>query len=110
MSQTSLGLDEKTEAALSYLLFFVSGLVIFLLEQKSSYVRFHAAQSTITFLSLIIASRFLAIFYLGYFLSSLIDLLAVVLWIVGIVKAYQGEWYKFPIFGDLVASMLNLKL
>jgi len=44
MANTTLGLDEKVEAALSYLLFFVSGIIILILEQKSSFVRFHAAQ------------------------------------------------------------------
>ncbi|WP_424740026.1 DUF4870 domain-containing protein [Infirmifilum uzonense] len=110
MSQTSLGLEERTEAALSYLLFFFSGLIIFLLEEKSLYVRFHAAQSTVTFISLIVLSRIVLFIRGGFVLSCFIELLLLILWIVGIIKAYQGEWYKFPLFGDIAASILNLRI
>ncbi|MEZ0346809.1 MAG: DUF4870 domain-containing protein [Infirmifilum sp.] len=110
MAQTSLGIDEKVEGALSYLLFFVSGLIIFLLEQKSTFARFHAAQSTVTFISLFILTQFFSIFYWWHFIASLLILLTLVLWIVGMVKAYQGEWYKFPLFGDLAASLLGIRI
>lgn len=105
VSGTTLGLDEKVEAALSYLLFFVTGIVILLLEQKSYFVRFHAAQSTVTFIALYVL-YLLAEFFPGErLLRALIAILYVIFWVVGIVKAYSGELYKFPVLGD-IAEML----
>jgi uncharacterized membrane protein len=37
-------------------------------------------------------------------LFSLIGLVALILWIVLMVKAYQGERFKVPIAGDLAES------
>jgi uncharacterized membrane protein len=37
---------------------------------------------------------------------GLINVVAIALWIVGIYKAYCGEYYKFPFFGDLAESLL----
>ncbi|HLG65252.1 MAG TPA: hypothetical protein VKY19_25195 [Ktedonosporobacter sp.] len=45
---TTLGLDERLERVLAYAFGWVSGLILFLLE-KNRNVRWHAAQSMITF-------------------------------------------------------------
>jgi len=105
MANTTLGLDEKVEAALSYLLFFVSGIIILILEQKSSFVRFHAAQSTVTFIVLYLLYHFAALFPGRWILTPLISALFVILWIVGMVKAYSGELYKFPLLGDIAETL-----
>ena len=48
---TTLGLDERLERVLAYLFFWVSGFLLFWFE-KNRNVRWHAAQSMITFGSL----------------------------------------------------------
>ncbi|MEM0202685.1 MAG: DUF4870 domain-containing protein [Archaeoglobaceae archaeon] len=114
-AKTSLGLKENVEGLLCYLVTFITGIVFLLIEKESRFVRFHAMQSTVTFLSLFILQwilGFLAItiFILAPFfglLSLLINLVILILWIVGMVKAYQGEMYKFPIFGDIAENMLK---
>src|SRR5712691_9664175 len=45
---TTLGLDERLERVLAYAFGWVSGLILFLLE-KNRNVRWHAAQSMVTF-------------------------------------------------------------
>ena len=45
---TTLGLDERLERVLAYLFFWVSGILLFWFE-KNRNVRWHAAQSMITF-------------------------------------------------------------
>lgn len=51
-SNTSVGLEENVEGALAYLLGFVSGIVLYLIEKDSRFVRFHALQSTVIFLGI----------------------------------------------------------
>src|SRR2546421_10757894 len=46
---TSTGLNARTEALLSYVLGWFSGLIFFVIERKNRFVRFHAAQSFIFF-------------------------------------------------------------
>ncbi len=102
MEKTSTGLDENVAGLLCYVLGWVSGLVFILLEQENKFVRFHAFQSIIVFGVLTVASFILSwIPIIGAFLAGLISLLCLVLWIVLMVKAYQGKRYKLPWSGDL---------
>lgn len=107
-SETSLGLEENVEAALAYVLGFLTGIALLLLEKESEFVRFHAMQSTITFLGIFIIQRILVFIpFLGGLLAMLLSLVGLVLWILGIVKAYQGEYYKFPIVGDIAENQIR---
>lgn len=102
MEKTSTGLNENVAGLLCYVLGWVSGLVFILLEQENKFVRFHAFQSIIVFGVLTVASFILGwIPIIGGFLAGLISLLGLVLWIVLMVKAYQGTRYKLPWSGDL---------
>jgi len=109
--KTSLGLEENVVGLLCYLVFWVTGLLFLLLEKESKFVRFHAMQSLVTFLSLMIVVwilSFIAIFvWVLSPLAWLVNILIIILWIVGMIKAYQGEMYKFPVFGDLAESLLK---
>ena len=98
----ALGLDRNIEGVLCYLLLWISGLIFLLLEREDDFIRFHAMQSFITFLALnIIAIVISAIPVIGWAISALIDIAVIVLWIVGMIKAYNEEKYKFPVFGDI---------
>ncbi|WP_297464511.1 DUF4870 domain-containing protein [Thermococcus sp.] len=103
--RTSLGLDENVEGMLAYLLGPITGIILLILEKESDFVRFHAMQSTIAFLSLWVLQIILRAVFSP--LGTLVGLLELVVWIVGMVKAYQGERYKFPIVGDLAEQWLE---
>ena len=45
------------------------------------------------------------LFSLGALLLDLVRLLGTVLWIVLMVKAYQGERFKVPVAGDIAESL-----
>ena len=97
-----MGLDKNIEGVLCYLLFWISGLIFLLLEREDDFIRFHAMQSFVTFLSLnLVAIVVSAIPIIGWIISALINIAIIVLWIVGMIKAYNGEMYKFPVFGDI---------
>ncbi len=94
-------------AAASYLLGFVTGIIFLLLEKQSTFVRFHAMQSTILFGGIFvinIALGFIPI--LGWLAGLLLSLVAFILWIVLMWKAFQGEMYKVPKVGDIAERQL----
>ena len=102
MAKSSTGLDENVAGLLCYVLGWVTGLVFFLIEKDSKFVRFHALQSIIVFGVLCVASIILRwIPLIGGVISGLIGLLALVLWIILMIKAYQGEKFKLPWAGDI---------
>jgi uncharacterized membrane protein len=96
--QSSTGLEENVAGFLCYLLGFVTGIVFLAVEKKSSFVKFHAKQSTITFLGL-----FVIIVVVGWIpvLGALVWISALILWLVLMIKALQGKRYSLPIVGKL---------
>ena len=108
---TTLGLDERTERVLAYLLFWVSGLVLLFVE-KNKRVRWHAMQSVLTFgtLSLLfVAVNILNgvlswIPILGLFISFSLHLFLNILgwvwfflWLWLMVMAWLHSDYRLPI-------------
>jgi len=101
------GLKDNHEAVLAYLLGFISGIILLLLEKDSKFVKFHAMQSVICFGAIFVLNIIANyIPYVGGILSMLLSLLSLIFWILGMVKAYQGERYKFPIIGDLAEKYI----
>ncbi len=114
------GMSENVAALLSYVLGWLTGL-IFLVVDKRPFVRFHAAQSLVTFGGLHIIRIVLGIsFGVGWFfggpmhwgtlglgaaLFTLLGLVTFILWIVCMIKAYQGVRFKVPIAGDVAESV-----
>jgi uncharacterized membrane protein len=100
--KTSTGLEENVAGLLCYVGWWVSGIVFLLLEHDNKFVRFHAIQSIVSlgFINLVgWVLRFLPI--VGGWISNVVWLLGIALWIVMMVKAYQGVKYRLPIAGDL---------
>jgi len=114
------GLSENLAALLSYVFGWITGL-IFLLLDKRPYVRFHAAQSIVVFLGLHILRAVLAaifgmewwfggfgnwgVFTFGALLLNFLSLLSLVLWVVLLVKAFQGVRFKLPLAGDIAEGL-----
>jgi uncharacterized membrane protein len=107
-SETSLGIDENIEGLLCYLLGWITGIAFLILEKSSRFVRFHAMQSLAAFGSITVASIFLgAIPYLGRLISVLLWLTGLLLWIILMIKALKGEWFKLPIAGDFAERFVG---
>lgn len=99
-SGSGTGLDPKVGGLLAYLFTFVSGIILYLIS-KDKFIRFHALQSTIFFLGVNIIAIVIAFIPFIGLLSSLIYLVEFVMWIVLMVKAYQGEKFKIPVIGNI---------
>jgi uncharacterized membrane protein len=104
--KTATGLEENVAGLLCYVLGWITGIVFLLLEPNNKFVRFHAIQSIIVFGALSVASIVIsAVFFwispLMTGLNAVIGLLGLALWIVLMVKAYQGTKFKIIWAGDV---------
>ena len=104
VEKKSSGLPKNTAAALCYLLGWVTGIVFLLIEKEDKFVRFHAMQSVVVFGILTLAS-FVPV--VGWILSPFLMLAGFILWLVLMVKAYQGEEFELPIVGKLARQWLG---
>jgi len=112
------GMPENVAGLLCYVLGWLTGLIFFLID-KRPFVRFHAAQSMVTFGALHILQIALVFMHVGFMfggfggwalgsmIHSLVYLLSLVLWVLCMVKAYQHEKFRVPIaanFADQLAG------
>ncbi|OGP95244.1 MAG: hypothetical protein A2157_07890 [Deltaproteobacteria bacterium RBG_16_47_11] len=99
--RSSTGLDENVAGFLCYLFGFITGIVFLVVEKKSSFVKFHAMQSTITFLGLFVISVILGWIPIIGLLVFPIWILTLILWLLLMIKALRGERYLLPIVGKM---------
>ncbi|TMB90919.1 MAG: hypothetical protein E6J44_01790 [Chloroflexi bacterium] len=115
---TSTGLNGRTEALLSYVLGWFSGLIFFVIERKNRFVRFHAAQSFIFFgiVSVVyIVIRLLSIIpVLGFLLSPVLGCATLILlipaaliWVLLMIQAYRGVNFRLPIISGYADSLID---
>jgi uncharacterized membrane protein len=104
---TSLGMRARTAGLLCYLFGWVTGLIFFLLERENRFVRFHAMQSILFFGILSVLEGFFS--YMPFFgpIGGALGLIMFIGWIVMMVKAHRGEYYKLPLFGDLAERLIG---
>ncbi|MBA4416741.1 MAG: hypothetical protein C0392_02350 [Syntrophus sp. (in: bacteria)] len=107
--ETTLGMDESIEALLCYSFGWVTGIIFLVMEKNSLFVRFHAMQSLVTFLGLSIIMVVLGTIlpYFGFVIASFLWLAGVVLWIILMLKAYKGEWFRLPVIGDFAYNFVE---
>jgi len=104
---------------LCYVLGWLTGLIFYFID-KRPYVRFHASQSIVVFGGLHILTIILGMFFgfsllagglagfsFGFTLYHLVELLALILWIVLMIKAYQGVKFRVPIAADLAEKLFG---
>ncbi len=110
---TTTGLEPNVAGLLCYILGWITGLIFLFMEKENEFVRFHAMQSTVIFgafnalfIVLSILEWLPLIGGLFWVLNVLAGILAFVLWVVLMVKAYQGERYKLPWAGDLAERQI----
>jgi uncharacterized membrane protein len=105
-------------AALAYVTF-IPALVFVLVEpfKRNRFIRFHSFQSIFLAVATIVAAVAMRILYsvlalvpllgflLAWLLSAVVSVGLVVLWLVLLVKALQGETFRLPWIGDLAEKM-----
>jgi uncharacterized membrane protein len=112
-SAAQSGLSENAAGGLAYIT--IIPAIIFLVTapyNKSSYIRFHSWQCLFMALAWFVIDAAVMIFgsFLSFFrlltfgLYPLISLAMLILWIMVLIKAFNGERFKLPIIGDLAAK------
>lgn len=102
LGKTSTGIEANVAALLSYLIGFITGIIFFVIEKDNKFVRFHAMQSIIAFGGLFVLGLILGFMpFIGYILAYVLWIVDIILWVILMVKAYQGEMFKLPIVGDI---------
>lgn len=108
--RSTTGLEPNVAGLLCYLGFWVTGIVFLVIEQQNRFVRFHALQSIVTFGALTIVSALVGwIPYVGIIFGPMIGVLVLILWIIMMVKAHQGEIYRLPLAGQVAEEMLPVE-
>jgi uncharacterized membrane protein len=107
LDRTSLGMRARSAGLLCYLFGWVTGLIFFLLERESRFVRFHAMQSILFFGTLSILEGVFSRLPLFGPIGGALGLVMFIGWIVLMVKANRGQYYKLPLFGDLADRLIG---
>jgi uncharacterized membrane protein len=103
------GLADNVAGALAYLTI-IPAIVFLVLEpfNKKRFIRFHAFQCiffAIAWTVLWIGLAFIGhIPFLGWatvLLWPLVSLIGFVIWLILVLKAYQGQMFKLPVIGDM---------
>jgi len=106
-NKTQTGLNQNVAGLLCYVFGWVTGIIFLLVEKENKFVRFHAMQSVVTFLGLtIIAIVAPVIPFFGVVISFLTWPVSIILWVVLMMKAYNGEKYKLPWAGDFAEKQV----
>lgn len=109
---SSTGLDPKIAGALAYVLGPLTGIAFLVMEKQSRFVRFHAMQSTLVGVALIILNIVLNVveailvripligwlFALGLIL--IVGLASLALWLALMFMAFQGKEWELPVVGE----------
>jgi uncharacterized membrane protein len=108
--ESSTGLSANVAALIAYFGWWVTGIIFLILEKKSQFVRFHAAQSIVVFgaisiINVILSVAFSRFWVLSGLLSGVLWIAGFALWVLLMYKAYRGETYKLPIAGDIANSI-----
>lgn len=96
--------ENNTNALLTYVAGWITGLIFLLTEKEDEFVRFHAAQSLIVFGAF---NLFAFVPLIGWILAPIMAPVALIVWIVLMVKAYQGEKYMLPVVGEYAEQLKN---
>jgi uncharacterized membrane protein len=106
-------MSANTAGLLCYVATWITGIIFVVLEKKSTFVKFHAWQSIMTFGVLTVVQIILSIisgialvtFSLGlwgvvHVLGVIVWVITVGLWIALMLLAYQGKMWKVPWAGN----------
>ncbi len=106
--------EGRFAAVMSYSLGWFSGLVMLFFGWQNRFVRFHALQALFFFGAInifdVISLRMM--FFARHFLHGwfflmicaflLVNVIAAIAWIVGMIQAGMGNYYKLPVIGEIV--------
>jgi uncharacterized membrane protein len=119
-AESSTNLSANVAGLLCYVAGWITGIVFVVLEKKSTFVKFHAWQSIMTFGALTVVQIILSIigsialvtfapgaWLFAHVLGIIVWVITVGLWIALILLAYQGKTWKVPWAGNWAEKQAN---
>ena len=120
-AESSTGMSANVAGLLCYLATWITGIVFVVLEKKSTFVKFHAWQSIMTFGVLTVVQIILSIigaiawttspfggaWRAASVLGVIVWVITVGLWIALMIFAYQGKMWKVPGAGNWAEKQAN---
>jgi uncharacterized membrane protein len=108
---SSTGLAPNVAGALSYVLGPITGIIFLVMEKQSRFVRFHAMQSTLVGIAMIVLNIVLSVFnavlgripFIGWLIvlgiGLVFGLASLALWLALMFKAFNGKACGLPVVG-----------
>ena len=108
VSKTSTGLQENLAGALCYLAGLVTGIAFLVLEKENRFVRFHAIQSIVVSVAIMVVMIVLGFIpIIGWVINMLLGIGVFILWVVMMLNAYRGRMMKLPVAGNIAEGQAN---
>jgi uncharacterized membrane protein len=119
--RSSTGLDANIAAALSYFFGLLSGAIFFAMETDSRFVKFHAMQSMLASVAVIVIYIAYSIVFMVLWRLPFIGWVAGIfgtlgwalmalgflgLWLFCMFKAFQGDRFKLPFIGEVAEKQV----
>lgn len=113
-----MSMDPKVAGGLSYIA--IIGLIFFFVEKQNRFVRFHAMQSiflliiavvlSILWVPITIAVSIITLGFGGLLFTCLFGLVGLALfvgWLMALINAFQGKYFKLPLIGNWADSIVS---
>jgi uncharacterized membrane protein len=103
------GLEDNVAGALAYVTI-IPAIVFLVLEpfNRRRFVRFHSFQClffavawTVLWIGLSIIAHIPFLGWMTLLIWPLVSLVGFVIWLILVLKAYQGQMFKLPVIGDM---------
>jgi uncharacterized membrane protein len=124
--KSAIGLDANIAAALGYPIG-ILGLISFLIEKESKFVKFHGIQSVLYSVGVgaVFTVIWIVLVVIGIILSAVSDVLGALMWVFNSLlffafflamfggllyaayKAYQGQMFKLPVVGNFAEKIVK---
>lgn len=118
VSPSASGLTDNVAGLLAY--FTIIPAIIFLVLEpynRNRFIRFHSFQCiffavawTVLWIALEIVAHVPFFGWLTILLWPLLGLAGLIIWVVLILKAYQGQMFKLPVIGDMAEKQANISV
>lgn len=104
---STMNMEPNTAAGLSYFTW-IAGLIFFLSEKHNRFVRFNAMQELLLTGVFVVPLLFFSVIpILNLLFVPLIALGGFAVWIICVINAFQGRYFKLPVLGDYAERFAN---
>ncbi|MBB3110900.1 putative membrane protein [Paenibacillus phyllosphaerae] len=107
--RSSTGMDPRLVGLLCYFGLCITGVIFLVWEKQSRFVKFHALQSILVSIALMVINIVLGLLpIIGWIIGIFFAPFCVILWIAMMALAMRGRWFKLPLIGEYAERQSQL--